>query len=70
MAETPCSKRRGPGLGSVPGQETRSHMLQLGPGAAKERKNLRSDSRNKTHPEVCYPFSCFSVIFLDICIYF
>ena len=34
MAKAPCSQCRGPGL--IRGQGTRSHMLQLRPGAAKQ----------------------------------
>ena len=33
VAKTLCSNAGGPGL--IPGQGTRSHMLQLRPGAAK-----------------------------------
>ena len=36
----PCASNAG-GLGSILGQETRSHMLQLRPGAAKFKKKKR-----------------------------
>ena len=36
VVKTPCSQCRGAGY--IPGQETRSHMPQLRPGAAKKRR--------------------------------
>ena len=45
VAKTSSSQCRGPGC-LIPGQGTRSHMLQLRPGAAKKKKNLPVATKN------------------------
>ena len=45
VVKTPCSQCRGAGY--IPGQETRSHMPQLKPGAAKTKKKKKKKRKEK-----------------------